>query len=149
MGAYKTVVVGTDGSASSFKAVERAALVAAGSGARLVILCAFRPSRRREVLAVADVLGDDAYQVVGSAPAEETLRTARERAAAAGTVYVETVAVQGEPVDSLVEAVRERAAELLVVGNRRLNTLAGRILGSVPAEVARRADVDVLIVHTT
>jgi nucleotide-binding universal stress UspA family protein len=36
-----------------------------------------------------------------------------------------------------------------VVGNRGLNTLAGRILGSVPSEVARKSGVDVLIVHTT
>jgi nucleotide-binding universal stress UspA family protein len=35
-----------------------------------------------------------------------------------------------------------------VVGNRGLNTLAGRILGSVPSEAARKAGVDVLIVHT-
>ena len=37
-----------------------------------------------------------------------------------------------------------------MVGNRGLNTLAGRLLGSVPAEAdpeVRR--VDVLIVHTT
>ena len=43
----------------------------------------------------------------------------------------------------------DRKADLLVVGNRGLNTLAGRILGSVPSEVARRAGTDVLIVHTT
>jgi len=28
-------------------------------------------------------------------------------------------------------------------------TIAGRLLGSVPANVSRRAKVDVLIVHTT
>ena len=37
---------------------------------------------------------------------------------------------------------------LLVVGNCGLNTLAGRLLGSVPADVSRRAPCDVLIVHT-
>ncbi|MCW2597201.1 MAG: universal stress protein, partial [Jatrophihabitans sp.] len=37
----------------------------------------------------------------------------------------------------------------LVVGNRGLNTLAGRILGSVPLDVARHTGTDVLIVHTT
>ena len=30
-----------------------------------------------------------------------------------------------------------------------LSTIAGRLLGSVPANVSRRAKVDVLIVHTT
>ncbi|HCA86849.1 MAG TPA: universal stress protein [Streptomyces sp.] len=149
MGAYETVLVGTDGSKSSLAAVDRAAAVAATNEARLVIVCAYRPARRQEVLAAHDALRDDAYQVVGSTPAEEVLRIARERAAAAGAIAGETVAVLGEPVPALTETARRVAAQLLVVGNRGLNTLTGRILGSVPAEVARRSGVDVLIVCTT
>jgi nucleotide-binding universal stress UspA family protein len=42
----------------------------------------------------------------------------------------------------------EHQADLMVVGNRGLNTLAGRLLGSVPAAVTHRARCDVLIVHT-
>ena len=37
----------------------------------------------------------------------------------------------------------------MVVGNVGLNTIAGRLLGSVPANVARKSKTDVLIVHTT
>jgi nucleotide-binding universal stress UspA family protein len=59
------------------------------------------------------------------------------------------VVIDGEPVPTLSKVVEERDADLLVVGNRGLNTLAGRILGSVPAEAARKSKVDVLIVHTT
>ncbi len=95
------------------------------------------------------MLGDEAYQVVGSTPAEETLRTALERATKAGATSVKTTAVVGEPVSSLRKVVRDHGADLLVVGNRGLSTLAGRILGSVPSEVARKSGVDVLIVHTT
>ena len=40
-------------------------------------------------------------------------------------------------------------ADLLVVGNVGLSTIAGRLLGSVPANVARRSKSDVLIVHTS
>jgi nucleotide-binding universal stress UspA family protein len=95
-----------------------------------------------------DVLGDEAYHVVGSAPAEETLRTAAELAVAAGVPAIERVAVEGEPVKSLLNMLDKYQANLLVVGNRGLNTLAGRLLGSVPADVSRRAPCDVLIVHT-
>ena len=42
-----------------------------------------------------------------------------------------------------------RDADLVVVGNRGLNSLAGRILGSVPANLSHRSPCDVLIVHTT
>jgi nucleotide-binding universal stress UspA family protein len=149
MAAYRTVVVGTDGSDSSFAAVDRAAGVAADAGATLVIVCAYYPATKGDVERAQEVLRDEAYQVVGSAPAEDTLQTARDRAAKAGASAIETEAVVGDPVDSLRKVVAARSAELLVVGNRGLNTLAGRILGSVPSEVARKSGVDVLIVHTT
>lgn len=149
MAAYRTVVVGTDGSDSSFAAVDRAAGVAADSGATLVIVCAYYPANKNDVEKAQDVLREEAYQVVGSAPAEDTLLSARDRAAKAGAKDIETTAVIGDPVDSLRKVVDDRSADLLVVGNRGLNTLAGRILGSVPSEVARKSGVDVLIVHTT
>jgi nucleotide-binding universal stress UspA family protein len=150
MTAYQTVVVGTDGSDSSYRAVDRAASIAADAAATLVIACAYRPARQEDVARATDELGSDvAYQVVGSSPAEDTVRTAAERARRAGATKIDTVVVDGEPVPTLTRIVRERSADLLVVGNRGLNTLAGRLLGSVPAEAARKAHVDVLIVHTT
>jgi nucleotide-binding universal stress UspA family protein len=150
MTAYQTVVVGTDGSDSSYLAVDKAAKIAADSGATLVVACAFHPARADDVNRAADQLGDDvAYQVVGSTPAEDTVRTAAERARKQGAAKIDTVVVDGEPVPTLIKVVEERGADLLVVGNRGLNTLAGRILGSVPSEAARKSKVDVLIVHTT
>jgi nucleotide-binding universal stress UspA family protein len=150
MAAYQTVVVGTDGSDSSYLAVDKAARIAADSGATLVIACAYHPARPDEVSRAADELGSDvAYQVVGSSPAEDSVRTAAERAKKQGATKIDTVVVDGEPVPTLTKVVTERDADLLVVGNRGLNTLAGRILGSVPSEAARKSKVDVLIVHTT
>lgn len=148
MGAFQTVVVGTDGSNSSYRAVDRAAELARDSQAKLVIVCAYAPATRREVEVAQDQLGDVAYQVVGSTPAEETLRTASERATAKGVATFEVVATQDEPVKALLRAIKDNQADLLVVGNRGLNTLAGRILGSVPSDVSRHARCDVLIVHT-
>jgi nucleotide-binding universal stress UspA family protein len=149
MGAYRTVVVGTDGSETSLRAVDRAAALAAQAGATLVIACAYVPAAEKDIARDRDILGPEAYQVVGSAPADDSVRTAAERAAAAGATKVESVVVQGKPSSVLQQIVRDRAADLLVVGNRGLNGLAGRLLGSVPLDVARHAGVDVLIVHTS
>ncbi len=150
MTGYQTVVVGTDGSDSSYLAVDRAASIAAATGATLVIACAYHPAAQHDVERAQDQLGADvAYQVVGSSPAEESVRAAAERARKAGATAIDTVVVDGEPVPTLAKVVAERSADLLVVGNRGLNTFAGRILGSVPSEAARKSKVDVLIVHTT
>lgn len=148
---YRTVVVGTDGSESSLRAVSRAGALAGACGATLVIACAYLPADGddREVSRAQDALGDEAYQVVGSHPAEDTVRTAAERAGSAGAKNVKTVAVQGSPVETLLEVVRRESADLLVVGNRGLAGIKGRLLGSVPADATRRSTCDVLVVHTT
>jgi nucleotide-binding universal stress UspA family protein len=147
MSGYRTVVVGTDGSPTSLEAVTRAAGLAADADARLVVVCAYQPAKPDP--ADQDALGPDAYQVVGSAPAEDSLRAARDRAASAGATTVDTRAVQGRASDTLIAVATEVGADLLVVGNRGLNTLAGRIVGSVPMAVIRHSPIDVLVAHTT
>jgi nucleotide-binding universal stress UspA family protein len=149
--AYRTVVVGTDGSESSLRAVARAGALAGATGATLVIACAYLPAEAddRETAKAQDVLREDAYQIVGSHPAEDTVRTAQERAGKAGAKNVKTVAVEGSPVEALLDVVRRENADLLVVGNRGLAGIKGRLLGSVPADATRRSQVDVLVVHTT
>jgi nucleotide-binding universal stress UspA family protein len=129
--------------------VDRAAVVASDSDARLLIVTAYTPASRTEVAEAADALAQDAYLVVGSAPAESLLRDAAVRARSGGATRVETLAVDGPPVPVIDDAVATSGADLVVVGNLGLNTLTGRILGSVPQGEARRCGVDVLIVHTT
>jgi nucleotide-binding universal stress UspA family protein len=148
---YSTVLVGTDGSASSFRAVERAAELAAATGARLLIASAYQPLSVREEERAASALREDAYQVVGSHPAEDALREASGVAVRGGADKdtIDTVAEQADPVDLLVDLIANRGVDLCVVGNRGLNSLAGRLLGSVPANISHRASCDVLIVHTT
>ena len=146
---YSTVLVGTDGSESSFKAVDRAAEVAKDAGATLILVCAFHPLPERQASRASDALGNEAYKVTGSHPAEDVLSDARGRAQKVGAKDVETLAIEGDPVDVLATAVNDRKADLVVVGNRGLNSLAGRLLGSVPANISHRAPCDVLIVHTT
>lgn len=149
MSSYRTILVGTDGSKSSFRAVEKAASLAADAGATLVIVSAYHEMSDREQRRAAEQLGDDAYKVVGSHPAEDILVEAKGIATGAGAKDVKTVASPGDPVDVLVKEVSGQKAELCVVGNRGLNSLAGRLLGSVPANISHRAASDVLIVHTT
>lgn len=147
MTGYQTVVVGTDGSDSSLRAVDRAGQIAAGANARLIVTTAYFP--QSEDARAADLLKDEGYKMSGNAPIYAILREAKERAKAAGAENIEEKAVVGAPVDALVELAEEVNADLLVVGNVGLSTIAGRLLGSVPANVARRSKTDVLIVHTS
>jgi nucleotide-binding universal stress UspA family protein len=149
MASYHTILVGTDGSETSFRAVERAAAIAGDAKATLLIVTAFTEMSDRERERAAAQLGEEAYKVVGSHPADDILREAADVATKAGAGEIDTFCKAGDPVDVLVRAVEDRKVDLCVVGNRGLNSLAGRLLGSVPANISHRAACDVLIVHTT
>jgi nucleotide-binding universal stress UspA family protein len=151
MSAYQTVVVGTDGSDSSLRAVGRAAAIAADHGAKLIVVTAHLPvpeERGRYAIPPGSDHGQD-YRTVGEAPYYRILRDARERAHQAGAKDVEEKSVVGAPINVLVDLAKEVDADLLVVGNVGLSSVAGRLLGSVPSAVSRRAKTDVLIVHTS
>ena len=149
MASYKNILVGTDGSPSSFRAVERAAAVAGDTGATLIIASAYQPLSERDRTRASTELGEAAYKVMGANPAEAALTEAEALATKAGAKKIEKVAEAGDPVDVLVALVEGRKVDLCIVGNRGLNSLAGRLLGSVPANISHRAACDVLIVHTT
>ena len=71
-----------------------------------------------------------------------------EPALKAGASDVTATLVTGDPGQALLTPASERAADLIVVGNRGISTLAGRLLGSLPSDVSQQASCDVLIAHT-
>ncbi|MBV9516453.1 MAG: universal stress protein [Mycobacteriaceae bacterium] len=148
MSNYRVVVVGTDGSESSLRAVDRAASIAAEANAKLIVSTAYLRKDRR-TSGEPDQLQGEGYKTEGAAPVYAMLREASERAKRAGVKDVEERAIVGAPVDVLVDLAKEVEADLLVVGNVGVNSIAGRLLGSVPAAVRHRAKTKVLVVETT
>ncbi|WP_092260141.1 universal stress protein [Corynebacterium cystitidis] len=141
---YNSIVVGTDGSKSSLLAVERAAKIAAAFDSKLIIGCAYYESEED----ASKTLRQDSVAILGDEKAQENLKQAVEHAREVGANNVETAVRPGAPVKALMAIVNDNKADLLVVGNRGINSLTGRLLGSVPADVARQSDCDVMIVHT-
>ncbi|APT92603.1 stress protein [Corynebacterium phocae] len=144
MSDYSTIVVGTDGSKSSLLAVERAAKIAAVFDATLVIGVAFYEDKEQ----ASQTLRQESVTVLGDETARENLESGKAHAEKFGATKVETTVRSGTPVQALMGIVNDFDADLLVVGNRGINSLTGRLLGSVPADVARQSDCDVMIVHT-
>ena len=146
---YATIAVGTDGSESSLRAVQRAAEVSSATGAALFLVCAYHPMSAREQAVVTPAAGDARFRVTGKDPAQEALEAAEREARESGATRVEQRLVEGDAVEALLSLTREVFVDLIVVGNRGINTLSGRLLGSVPSDISQRAPCDVLIVHTT
>jgi len=141
---YQKIVVGTDGSKSSMLAVERAARIAAAFDATLIIGCAYYENKDD----ASKTLRQDSVTILGDETAQKNLDAGEEAARAAGATKIEKAVRPGTPVEALMAIVNDNNADLLVVGNRGINSLTGRLLGSVPADVARQSDCDVMIVHT-
>jgi nucleotide-binding universal stress UspA family protein len=160
MSGYRTLIVGTDGSDSSLRAVDRAGAFAAQENAKLIIASAHIPHTEKGGWSrapshdhvadprAADTLGSEGYKLHGDAPVYAILRDARDRAKQAGAQNIEERAIEGAPVEALIHLAQEVKADVLVVGDVGLNSVAGRLLGSVPADIARKAKIDILIVHT-
>ncbi|AWB81987.1 universal stress protein [Corynebacterium yudongzhengii] len=144
MSDYARIVVGTDGSKSSMLAVERAARLAAAFDARLIIGCAYYENKEEANKA----LRQDSVTILGDENAQKNLEAGADHARSFGVENIELAVRSGTPVQALMSIVNDNNADLLVVGNRGINSLTGRLLGSVPADVARQSDCDVMIVHT-
>lgn len=147
MSTYKVVVVGTDGSESSFRAVDRAAAIAAENDAKLIVATAYLPEEQRHS-GEPDQLKGEEYKTQGNAPVYGMLREAADRARAAGATDVEERPIVRSAIDVLVTLVDDVKADLLVVGNVGVNSIAGRLLGSVPTAVRRRANTEVMVADT-
>jgi nucleotide-binding universal stress UspA family protein len=119
MSAYQTLVVGTDGSESSLRAVDHAAAVAADNHAKLIIAMAHLPNVEKGGWARpphpdgvidprAEVVlgGEGGYKMHGSAPVYAILREAGKRAKTAGAQNIEERAVVGAPAPALVNLVK-------------------------------------------
>src|ERR1700748_3583732 len=105
MSAYQTVVVGTDGSESSLRAVDRAGAIAGGHAAKLIVAPAHLPiheEKGRYAIPPGSDHGQD-YRTVGEAPYYAILRDAAIRARKAGAKNVEEKSIVGAPIAALVQ----------------------------------------------
>jgi nucleotide-binding universal stress UspA family protein len=134
MQARESIVVGTDGSETADRAVDRAGVIARALGATVHVVCGYNK--------------DPAQLVEGERThAQESVHRARQRLAELG-IESEGHMWPGAAGQALVQIAEEEGAQMIVVGNRGMSG-ARRVLGSVPNHVSHHARCDVLIVSTT
>jgi nucleotide-binding universal stress UspA family protein len=135
----KTILLATDGSDSSERALAFAIELAQETGASLEVVCVRQQWSRVVGVAPAPKLAThDA-----SERAAESAASRARRAGVASTAHV----VEGDTVGCIVEATRRTGAELLVVGSRGLGSISGAALGSVSQALIRRSPIPVTVVR--
>jgi len=143
--AYRTIIVGTDGSSSAERALEQSVDLAAADHARLVVVTAYE---RRGTGPDERAPEDVRWLLADPNEAERHARRGRELAAAKGLTDVVVQALEGEPAHELLEVAETFGADLIVVGSVGLTGSARFLLGSVASTVLHHAPCDVLVVHT-
>jgi nucleotide-binding universal stress UspA family protein len=147
--AYRTILVGTDGSATSLESVRAAAALAKAEGSTLVIVSAFWPLDQRVVEQWQQEAGQElAWRFSSSAHADVAVDKARAVAAEQG-VDARTRIESGEAALVLTQVADAENADLLVVGNRGMTGKTRFLLGNVPNKVSHHPPSDVMIVKTT
>ncbi|GMU78794.1 MAG: universal stress protein [Acidimicrobiia bacterium] len=144
---FRTIVVGTDGSEGAGVAVERAASLAALTGATLHIATVGGAATSAML---GDPLAGAAAMSVAADETREELSQIVERAAEparARGVTVATHALIGSAAQALCDLADRVGADLVVVGNRGMQG-GRRFLGSVPNTISHHAPCSVLIVDT-
>jgi nucleotide-binding universal stress UspA family protein len=145
MAAWKRICCAVDFSSCSHDAVEAAARLAGGLGAKLTLLHVYSPP----LSAIAsDVVSFTAADIEGEALRDAERRMWALRADAerlAGGAEVVSRCVPGNPADEILRAVGEGGHDLLVVGTHGRGGLKRLVLGSIAERVVRASPVPVLV----
>jgi nucleotide-binding universal stress UspA family protein len=142
---FRSIVVGTDGSARASEAVLAAAeLAATQPDAVLHIVTVQKPLSGSAVAAVA---AERSWEEEIKTELEDALSKAADTAKRVCDTRIETHARFGSPAEVLCDIATHLQADLIVVGNRGMQG-GRRFLGSVPNTVSHHAPCSVLIVDT-
>ena len=137
------IMVATDGSESSDRAVDVAAALAQLEKTSLVIVTVATPSpaaARREFQRIEGSAADPSETA-----AQAILMDARQRAGWAA-VKARTVMLWGDPAEEIIKAVVDEKVDALVVGRRGHGKLAGLLLGSVSQKLVSLSPCMVTVV---
>lgn len=148
------ILVATDASAASNRALKMAAQLAGQYKAELLIVHVIRdmqiPYEIKEIPELESgefAAFNNAREEVMRKIAETVLRDAKEKAEKAGAKKVQTVIGTGDPATSILSLAKRRKMDMIVIGTRGLGKLKGTILGSVSRKVANNAGSSCLIVR--
>ncbi|AXI54137.1 universal stress protein [Sulfitobacter sp. JL08] len=171
---FKTVLVATDGSDTANRALDAAIDQAVRQDARLYIVHVRLHGRPVEELehmaeiehivpeyeaqassgtvpfgaALRNHMSDAGHEarIVGEL-GELILKRAKQRALEAGVKKVDTLSEGGDYADSILDAIDETGADLVVLGRRGLGKVRQFLIGSVSNKVAQHAGSAVLLIQ--
>jgi nucleotide-binding universal stress UspA family protein len=146
---FNTILVPTDGSKLSQKAVEQAMLLAKVTGAKLVVLHVYPrfPGNPYGTFGPAEEILPEAHASQHEANAGKIFAGIRNLASAAG-VALDTVLVESDDIYMQVIAVaKKKKCDLICMASHGRRGLAGLLLGSETHKVLIHSQIPVLVMR--
>lgn len=146
---YRHILVPTDGSEISERAVEQAVSLAAALGARLRVLHV-QVSFPISLVGVGELVEPstvDALLAATQQRSETILGEAMARAAAAGVEAEQSLLVNPQPHQAILEEARTHGCDLIVMASHGRRGLEGLLIGSETQRVLTQSSCPVLVVR--
>jgi nucleotide-binding universal stress UspA family protein len=145
---YRKILLPTDGSPISRKAVKQGIALAKQIGAKVVGF--FSPEDYRAMTTFSDfpapgLISEKVYQAQAKAAAEKQLGFVEKSAKAAGVAYEGYYLISIAPWQAIIEAAKNKKCDLIIMGSHGRSGLAGIVLGSQATKVLTHSKVPVLI----
>jgi len=148
---YRKILVSTDGSRLSDRAVKEATLLAKAVDAKLVLFHVLPPVRQpiysEGSSALIGIGSRSKARKAAAAQARRVLAAAGKKAEAAGVAATKDYAVSASPHDGIVAAAQKHRCDLIVMASHGRRGLSRFLLGSETQAVLSRARVPVLVVR--
>ncbi len=145
----KKILVATDASAASSRAVSFAARLSVQHEAEMLILNVIRDMQLPEELKAAPEFEDflNARDDLMRQAADQILKNAKQKAKKDGARNVQTAIGSGDPATSVAGFARRRNVDLIVVGTRGLSKIKAASMGSVSRKLLDLTDVNCLVIR--
>ncbi len=140
---FKKILVGYDGSKGGNAALQRAAVLAKQTSARITAVWVREPLPR-----YSDLAGENEEEAEAADEYYKERRKEVAEAAAQHGIQIECDSRRGHPAKTLVKCADEGHYDLVVVGHSDHSELWGRLLGDTADRISDHAHCSVLIVKS-
>jgi nucleotide-binding universal stress UspA family protein len=143
---FKKILVATDGSELSHKAIDTAVQLAKSVGAAVVGMTAVEGYPYAAVGEFSPAAYND-FQARAAAMANDRLAAVERAVRAAGLVYDSRMVESTVPYRAIIDAARDAGCDLIVMASHGRRGLGGVLLGSETQRVLTHAECPVLVVR--
>ena len=145
---FKHILVSTDGSKLSGKAIRTAARLAGATGAKLTgvyVIPPYLPAMYGEGMMYAPFVSEAKYRDAAKRAGQKALAAVEIEAQTAGIGYGAALLSAQNPWEGIVRTAKAKKCDLVVMASHGRRGLAGLLLGSETTKVLTHSKIPVLV----